>query len=54
MGVYDASYHCDDNSVGRELIMLENKKTDAASPIYWKSGVIRKVCTLPKDAGKEL
>ena len=23
---------------------------DAASPIFWKSGAIRKVCTLPKAA----
>lgn len=42
--MFDASYHHGDNAVGG------NKKTDAASPIYWKSGVIRKVCTLPKAA----
>ena len=41
---------CDDNSVGGDLLMLGNKKTDAASPIYWKSGVILKVCTSPKAA----
>ena len=34
--------------------MLENKKTEAESPIYWKSGVIRKVCTLPKAAKTRL
>ena len=34
-------------SVGGEIILLGNKKTDVALPIYWKSGVIRKVCTLP-------
>ena len=46
----NASYHHDDNSVSREMIMLATKKTEAASPIYWKSGVIRKVCTLAKAA----
>lgn len=34
--------------------MLGNKKTEAESPIYWKSGVIRKVCTLPKAAKTRL
>ena len=37
-------------TVGREMIMLGNKKTENASPIYWKSGVIRKVCMSPKVA----
>ena len=32
------------------MIMLGNKKTEDVSPIYWKSGVIRKVCILPKAA----
>ena len=50
IGVCDASNHHDDNSVGGEMIMLGNKKTDAASQIDWKSGVIRKVYTSPKAA----
>ena len=50
MGVCDASYHYDDNSVGGELLMLGNKKTDAALPIFWKSGVIRMVCSSQKAA----
>ena len=50
MGICNASYHHDDNSVGGELLMLGKKKTDAVSPIYWKSGVIRKVCTSLKAA----
>ena len=50
MGVYDASYYCDDNSVWEELLMLGKKRTDAALPIYRKSGVIRKVCMSPKAA----
>ena len=50
VGVCDASYQFYDNSVGGDLLLLGNKKTDAASPIYWKSGVILKVCTSPKAA----
>ena len=50
IGVCDASYHYDDRSVAGEIIMLGNKNNERAAPIYWKSGVIRKVCTLPKAA----
>merc|ERR1712105_232068 len=32
------------------MIMLGNKKTTAVSPIYWKSGIVRKVCLSPKAA----
>ena len=48
--VCDASYHQEERSVGGEIIMLGNKDTQDASPIYWKSGVIRKVCISPKAA----
>merc|ERR1711867_111586 len=50
MGVSDASYHHDDRSVAGEMIMLGNKRTGRAAPIYWRSGVIRKVCISPKAA----
>ena len=46
----DASYHQEERSVGGEIIMLGNKDTQDASPIYWKSGVIQKVCMSPKAA----
>ena len=46
MGVSDASYHHDDRSVAGEMIMLGNKRTGRAVPIYWISGVIRKVCDI--------
>ena len=49
-GICDASYHQEDNSVAGEMILLCNKSTEAALPIYWKSGVIRKVCTSLKAA----
>ena len=48
--ISDASYYQDDNAVFREMILLGNKKTVAALPLYWKSGVIRKVCLSPKAA----
>ena len=50
MGVSDASYHQDDRSVAGEMIMLGNQRTGRAAPIYWRSGVIRKVCVSPKAA----
>ena len=49
-GVSDASYHQEENAVAGEIILLGNRKTMAASPMYWKSGVIRKVCLSPKAA----
>ena len=50
IGVTDASYYQTDNAVSGEIIMIRNIKTKAVSPIYWKSGVIRKVCLSPKAA----
>ena len=50
IGVCDASYHCDDKSVAGEIVMLGNKETTDALLIYWKLGVIRKVCMSPKAA----
>merc|ERR1712105_279907 len=49
-GVSNASYHQDENAVSGEIILFRNKKTTAAAPLYWKSGVIRKVCLSPKAA----
>ena len=49
-GVTDASYHQDENTVSGEIILIGNRKTTAAAPIYWKAGVIRKVCLSPKAA----
>ena len=50
VGVSDASYHNDERSVAGEVIMLGNRKTEKVSPLYWRSGVIRKVCCSPKAA----
>ena len=49
-GISDASHNQEDNSIAGEMILLSSKTTEAASPIYWKSGVIRKICTSPKAA----
>lgn len=46
----DASYHCDNRSVAEEIIMLGSKKNGKGAPLYWRSGVIRKVCISPKAA----
>ena len=54
MGVSDASYHHDNMSMAGELIILGNQKTGKAAPIYWRSGVIRKVCVSPKAAETRL
>ena len=43
--VSDASYNQEELLVAGELIMMGNKENINVSPIYWKSGVIRKVCT---------
>ena len=50
LSVTDASYYVTENTVAGEMIMIGNKKTEAVSPIYWKSGIVRKVCLSPKAA----
>ena len=50
IGISDASYHQRDHSVTGEMILLGSKTTKMATPMYWKSGVIRKVCLSPKAA----
>merc|ERR1711873_70556 len=50
MGVSDALYHNDDISVAGEMIMLGNQRAGRAALMYWRSGVIKKVCVSPKAA----
>ena len=52
--VGDPSYHTDDISVCGEIILLENRKAAMVSPLFWKSGVIRRVCMSPKAAETRL
>ena len=49
-GISDASYKQDENAVSGEVILLGNKRNLAANPVYWKSGVVRKVCLSAKAA----
>ena len=50
IGVSDTSYNQEDHLVAGGLILLGSRTTKIASPMYWKSGVIRKICTSPKAA----
>ena len=50
IAVNDASYNKEDHSVAGGMILLGSKTTKIASPMYWKSGVIRKIFTCPKAA----
>ena len=49
-GISDASYKSDDKAIGGELILLGNKFSKKASPLYWKSKSIRQACHSAKDA----
>ena len=40
----DASYNQEELLVAGEMIMMGKKENRNFSTIYWKSGVIRKVC----------
>ena len=33
-----------------KIILLNNTENETVSPLFWKSGVIRKICTSPKAA----
>ena len=50
VGISDASYNQEGHSVAGEMILLGSKNTEVAAPMYWKSGIIRKICTSPKAA----
>ena len=50
LGVSDASYNQEGHSVAGEIIILGCKSSLVCSPVYWKSGIIRKICTSPKAA----
>ena len=50
MGISDTSYNQEGHSVAGEIILLSNTDNEVVSPLFWKSGVIRKICTSPKVA----
>ena len=50
IGLGDASYKQDDKAVGGVVLLLANSTFTRASPIYWKSKQIERVCHSSKDA----
>ena len=50
MGIGDASFKSDDKAIGGVMLFLSNSKMTKASPIYWKSKQIERVCHSSKDA----
>ena len=48
IGISDASYHQENQTIAEAMIMLGNVKTKRTAPVYWKSGVVNRVCTSPK------
>ena len=50
IGLGDASYKQDDKAVGGVVLFLANSTFTRASPIYWKSKQIERVCHSSKDA----
>ena len=49
-GLGDASYKQDDKAIGGVILLLANSSFTKASPIYWKSKQIERVCHSSKDA----
>ena len=50
VGIGDASYRCDDKSVGGNLVLLGDKLQHKSSPIFWKSKQISRTAHSAKDA----
>ena len=50
IGLGDASYKQDDKAVGGVILLLANSSFTKASPIYWKSKQVERVCHSSKDA----
>ncbi len=47
IGISDVSYHQENLTIAGAMIMIGNVKNKRTVPVYWKSGVVNKVCTLP-------
>ena len=48
IGISDACYHQENPTIARAMIMIGNVENKRAAPVYWKSGVLNRVCTSPK------
>ena len=49
LGVGDTSFKSDDKAIGGVLLFLANEDMTRATPIYWKSKTIARVCYSSKD-----
>ena len=52
IGLGDASYKQDDKAIGGVILLLANSSFTRASPIYWKSKQIERVCHSSNNAEK--
>ena len=50
MGIGDASFKSDEKAIGGVLLFMADSRMKRASPIYWKSKQIDRVCHSSKDA----
>ena len=50
VGIGDASFKSDEKAVGGVMLFITNSRMTRASPIYWKSKQIERVCHSSKDA----
>ena len=48
IGISDASYHQENLTIAGAMIMIGNVNNKRTVPVYWKSGVVNRVCTSPK------
>ena len=48
IGISDASYHQENPTTAGAMILIGNVKNKRAAPVYWKSGIVNRVCTSPK------
>ena len=49
VGIGDASFKSDEKAVGGVLLFMTDSRMTRASPIYWKSKQIDRVCHSSKD-----
>ena len=50
VGIEDASFKSEEKAVGGVFLFLANSSMTRASPLYWKSKTISRVCHSSKDA----
>ena len=48
IGISNASFHQENPTITGAMIMEGNVKNKRMAPVYWKSGVVNRVCTSPK------